>query len=168
MATVQEAFEFDDDDLMSNRQGIMSAYQTEMYRQSRKSRDMEWLIGTALVAGMFIVLLVYRSVSQNQPMLILSGIILLLVIICLLLYKNLKMEKPRRKAKRQLVHSIRGSAHVYSWRGMYKKSCYRVRINNDLAFRLSRKQYEALENKARYVFYFANSQILSVEKISDK
>jgi|GEM_PF-5623268 len=191
MSTLQEAFDFDETDLMAHKRGVLSERQKHQVRQEtldfydgkRQNYKLQtyflMMVCIFMAFGLF-VLLLYRMGADRNPLLGFVMIVLVLVLIVLVLCRRLiiPLPDPQPKLKRKYhypaVHNVTGRVTLFSFTHRHRryfretKTTYRARIydgKEELTFIISLSQYEALENKAHYIFYFANSQILSVEKL---
>jgi len=162
-------FDFDDQDIMANRQGQMTSHQLDNIRKDITLRRYLYsLFGTA-IAFFLTVLLINHAVTYNLQWLVWLALVMLLVAICLIMIRNLTVDHPKSKNEFHPIYSIQGQVRLYSQHsfGRGRQRIYRVRVDNRLTFHVSYQQWQCFEDGAYYALYYSvdSFRILSLEKI---
>jgi energy-coupling factor transporter transmembrane protein EcfT len=153
MDWVKREFQFDDDDLITNRQGIMSKSQ-----KTRAVRGSASLFFLALAGLLIIVILVcIEWLTTRDIFNIVSGIIVGLGLMGICFWMGWRS---RKAAKSGVVKSITGKVRFHQ----EKKKLY-LCIGNDIRMELDKKAQEIFSLVTEYRFYYseADKTILSLE-----
>ena len=88
-------FDFDDQDLIANRQGHMSRRQLDNIQKDARLRRV--LVGSIGIVTAFFLIgsFVLFANRVDLQWLALSSIVLMLVVICLILFRNLYVDNPK-------------------------------------------------------------------------
>ncbi|MBZ0285406.1 MAG: hypothetical protein K8L97_32025 [Anaerolineae bacterium] len=151
---LMDAIEFDEEDLESNQQGVLSQKQQQVFRAERNS----WGLGVLLVlilSPMFFIFLL-NSGGRNPHTLIVVIPIALIVLI----HFWLKWTSWGKDYRRNLVHSAEGRVQL----DVLSRENYRIDIQK-MRFEVTKRVFLAFKNNDPYIIYYAPStkRILSAE-----